>query len=247
VALSTPRVLLCCATFVVALVFLFHNFPSYPNPFASKMSSSWRDYAKIHPAPSSWEPKESDLAFAVIRDGPGPQDDTPLTLAVFGKESSDKVAVDAMGAVLTLKQDDFDKFITLAEKTTKPDFPQADSWRNTWSIFQQRTSQPIDRLIVPVPDGEKPYKETAVQGYSANQKKLQEGIGKMIDAEIPDNLHELFGLIAPARSDFDRSKRDAETLSRVVSVIKNKMPGVGSFASVLSLYSYFPSGDSLGM
>jgi len=189
------------------------------------MSSNWRDYVKTHPAPSSWEPKESDLAFAVIRNGPGPQDNTPLTLAVFGKESSDKIAVDAMGAVLTLKQDDFDKFVALAAKTTTPDFPQSDSWRNTWTVFQKTSSQPIDRLIVPVPDGEKPYKETSVQGYSADQKKLQEGIGKMIDAELPDDLHELFGLIAPARSGFDRSGRDAETLSKVVSVIKNKMPG----------------------
>jgi len=189
------------------------------------MPLTWRDYARTHPAPPNWQAKESDLAFAVIYDGPGPEDDNPLTLAVFGKDSGDKIAVDAMGSVLTLKQDDFDKFVALAEKTTKPDFPQSGGWRNTWSIFHQRTSQPIERLVVPVPYGELPYKETAVQGYSPDQKKLQERIGKMIDAELPDVLFELFGLITHARREFNRDERDEETLSRVVSTIKNKMPG----------------------
>lgn len=190
------------------------------------MSSSWRDYSDSNPAPSSWQPTESDLAFAVIRDGPGPQDNTPLTLAVFGKESNTKIAVDALGAILTLHPDDYAKFVELAGETTKPDFPQSDSFRNTWSVYQERTSQPIDRLIVPVPDGDKPYKETAVQGYSPTQTKLQKGIGKMIDEELPSVLYELFGLIAPAREGFDRSKRNDDTLTSVIAVVKNKMPGV---------------------
>jgi len=200
------------------------------------MTSNWKEYSKSHPAPSNWKPTEADLAFAVIRDGPGPQDNTPLTLAVFGKESKEKIAVDAMGAILTLHPDDYSKFIKLVSETTNPNFPQSANWRNTWSIFQETSSQPIDRLLVPVHDGDKPYKETAVQGYSPNQKNLQEGIGKKIDAELPDDLFELFGLFEPARDGFDRSARDTNTLQRVVAVIKSKMPGVSQiYVCVINL------------
>lgn len=169
--------------------------------------STWKDRAQSHPSPSTWTPARSDLAFAVVRNGP--VEHHALTLAVFKPD----VAVDAMGNVLILKSKDFSRFTELAIQTI--DLPQTGTFRNTWAINQPTTSQPIDRLLVPAGDSD--YKQISVQGYGTDKKQLKEPVGDI--TELPDVLYEIFGLISHSRDGYNKGSRNQDVLSKVLDVV----------------------------
>lgn len=205
-ASSAFKPVLYCAALVVASFFLFQNLLIRPQ-FATMSDSNWTDRAKSHPSPSSWTPSRSDLAFAVVRNGP--VEHHALTLALFKPD----IAIDAMGNILVLKSEDFARLTGLANKT--PDLPETGTFRNTWVVDQPTTSQTIDRLLVPAGDSD--YKQISVQGYAANKKQLKQPVGDV--AELPDVLHELFGLISYSRAGYNKGSRNEDTLSKVLDII----------------------------
>jgi hypothetical protein len=169
--------------------------------------NDWRDRASPHDSPFSWSPRRSDLAFAVLRNGPVETD--ALTLALFNPN----IAVDAMGNVLTLDSGDFDHLVSLANLI--PDLPPTNIPWNTWAIKQPITSQPIDRLLLPLDDDT--YMEISVQGYDSVGRELKEPVA--VFPTLPDVIHELFELIAYSRVDYDRNSRDDETLEAVLQAV----------------------------
>jgi len=169
--------------------------------------SNWKERAQPHPTPSSWTPTRLDLALAVLRNSP--VEHHALTLALF----KPNVAVDAMGNVLVVQPEDFTQITTLAKQT--PDLPETGVFRNLWSIDQPTTSQPIDRLLVPVNDGE--YKQISVQGYAAGKKDLKNPVGDV--TQLPDVLYKVFELISHSRTGYERDRRDQNILSKVLDAI----------------------------
>ncbi|CAL1704906.1 unnamed protein product [Somion occarium] len=175
-------------------------------PWSSKYEG-WHGRATFHPSPETFTPTREILAFAVLHHAPAIPDG--FTLALFKPD----VAVDARGKVLILNPDDFTGLSDLARQTL--DLPSTGSFMNAWRIAQRRTDQPIERLFVP--GSTTALVETSVQGYEKGKTELKTPVGDI--HELPEVLHELFGLIAEARDGYERGKEDEDTISKVKAVL----------------------------
>jgi hypothetical protein len=144
---------------------------------------------------TSFEPSLSALVFASIHSTPvNPEG---FTLALFTPD----LAVDARGALLRLTPDDFSALSDLARMAVNPnEVPETGTFRNQWAIAHPITSRPIDRLLVPsYGDIAGEFKEVQVSGYQKGRTRLRAPVGEK--TELPDVLHELFGLIQEGSED----------------------------------------------
>jgi len=215
----------CFYTAVLALFLLTltYNYQSLPDPYTlltamttalsssqwSSEYSGWHSRSTPYDSPDKFTPTQESLAFAVLRSTQGTPDG--YTLAFF----TPNIAVDAMGRVLVVPADHFAGITLLAKQTLE--LPSTNSFRNSWRIDQQRTEQPIERLLVPTKEGQN-FKQTGVQGFEKGKKMLKEKVGDL--TELPDVLYELFGLVAEAREGYVRGGEDTETISEVKAVLR---------------------------
>ncbi|KAI0082738.1 hypothetical protein K474DRAFT_1654890 [Panus rudis PR-1116 ss-1] len=169
----------------------------------------WFGRAKPYPSPETFSPSRENLAFAVLHHAPADPDG--FTLALFSPD----IAVDAMGHLHTIDKADFAGLTHLAQGTLK--LPPTGLFMNTWKVAQRRTDNPIERLYVPKAEGD--LVQTSVQGYEKGKKELKAPVGDI--RELPDVLHEFFGLVAEARTGYERGREDKEFLSRVKAVLGN--------------------------
>ncbi|KAI0341737.1 hypothetical protein BDW22DRAFT_269156 [Trametopsis cervina] len=168
----------------------------------------WHARAQPHPDPSSFTPDRAQLAFAVLRNAAANPEG--FTLALFAPD----IAIDASGQVLVAQSADFTGLVSLAKQTV--DLPPTGSSMNAWRIAQPRTSQPIERLFVPGPDGQ--LVQTSVQGYEKGKTELSKPVGDT--DQLPPLLEELFGLIGEARDGYVRGEEDAATIRKVKVVLE---------------------------
>jgi len=163
-------------------------------------------FSRATPLSDNFSPSRDKLAFSVLRNAP--VDPEGFTLALFYPN----LAVDATGRVLVLSDTDFSGLVNLAKRT--PDLPQTGSFMNTWRIRQDRTSQPIDRLFVPVNDE---LVQTSVQGWERGKKELVTPVGDI--TELPDVLYDFFGLALEARQGYEKSREDQDVIGQVKAVV----------------------------
>lgn len=183
------------------------------SPWDSEFSA-WRARASLHPgSPDNFTPTRDALALIVLDSTP--RDPDGFTLAFF----EPNIAVDAMGRIIDVKQEDFDGIVSLAKQTV--DLPQTGSFMNTWRLERETTSMPIERLFVPAPaspiaDSEG-LVQTSVYGYAKGVGKLKSSVGGI--TELPDLLKQLFGLFEEARGGYQRGQEDKDVIRKVRDVV----------------------------
>ncbi|KAL0961282.1 hypothetical protein HGRIS_006242 [Hohenbuehelia grisea] len=187
--------------------------PSMADGQWSSRYAGWHARAQPHPNPSSFEPTRETLAFAVLRNAQADHDG--FTLALFKPTSgSGGIAVDAAGKVLEVAQDDFAGLESLAQNLLT--LPKSEGFRNTWVLERDRTSQPIERILVPR-EGSTELTETGVQGFAKGISKLKYPVDGHTD--LPAAFAELAGLILEGRDDYVRGGEDSGTIGRVKNVL----------------------------
>jgi len=216
---------------------VYYTFPPVQSLFqclaASKMShgiaptwsspySGWRTRAGKYPNSQSYIPHRGDLKLAVIRNAPA--DSEGFTLALFSNPAgAERVAVDASGGVFVLTAHDFDGILGLAQRTLS--LPKPNNFRETWVVKHERTSQPIDRILVahvdlpsqPLEDYREEYTETSVQGFDKRKRELERAVDKI--SELPPELWELTGVVLEARN--SGGEEDEGVLKRVRNILGN--------------------------
>ncbi|KIP09503.1 hypothetical protein PHLGIDRAFT_18604 [Phlebiopsis gigantea 11061_1 CR5-6] len=169
--------------------------------------AGWHSRAQPHTSPDSFSPTRDNLVLGVVRSAPAQPNG--FTLALFSPD----IAVDAMGRVSVLSADDFAGLNVLARGTIN--LPDTGSFRNTWRVKQTRTSQPIERLLVPTSDSA--LREVSVQGYDKEKRDLSAPVTEY--TQLPDTLWELFGLIAESREGYERGQEDVKLIGRVKELL----------------------------
>ncbi|KAJ3534034.1 hypothetical protein NMY22_g7093 [Coprinellus aureogranulatus] len=180
----------------------------------STMTSSWTsplsgflDRADSYRrSPTDFQPPRSALELAVLRNAP--VDPEGFTLAVFSADSKDDdskqhYAVDKFGRVKVLQEGDVGTLKKLLKNVQE--LPRTENYRNTWVLKQDRTSQPIDRILIPkstLSDEPKSrydeeYEETSVQGFDYQKKELKRPVEGL--EELPKSLWEVTGAVLEAR------------------------------------------------
>ncbi|XP_006460608.1 hypothetical protein AGABI2DRAFT_192262 [Agaricus bisporus var. bisporus H97] len=206
---------LSCAFLLAAPLFFFNILPltlSFYNMSIPSSLTGW--HSRATPYPDNFTPTRSTLKLAVLRNSP--VEPEGFTLALFSTPA--KIAVDAAGKVLTVRDDDFSNLLALAGSLK--DLPDANNFRNTWVVAQPMTSRPIDRILVPVDpedgSGNRPgYKETSVQGHDGVKTELRRPVGDMQD--LPPSLMNLVSSVLEARE--KDGDRDVGTINRVKAVL----------------------------
>ncbi|KIK06320.1 hypothetical protein K443DRAFT_3107 [Laccaria amethystina LaAM-08-1] len=191
-------------------------------PTWSSPCSGWRTRAEKYPNSQSYIPHRGDLKLAVVRNAPA--DSEGFTLALFSNPvGKERVAVDASGGVFVLAAHDFDGILGLAQRTLS--LPKPNNFQATWVVKHERTSQPIDRILVahvdlpsqPLEDYREEYTETSVQGFDKRKRELERAVDKIF--ELPLELWELTGVVLEARA--SGGEDDEGVLKRVRNVLGN--------------------------
>ncbi|KAJ3506498.1 hypothetical protein NLJ89_g6838 [Agrocybe chaxingu] len=196
--------------------FSYRHFISGMPPTQAPWTSPYSGYLARAEALPEFEPTRSALKLAVLRNAPA--DPEGFTLAFFAPG----VAVDAKGSAYTLTKDDYEGILSLAESVKN--LPKTGGFRNLWRVKQDRTSQPIERILSPKPaltaspspDGyEAEYVETSVYGFDKRHRLLKEPVDGY--TELPEDLWELTGLGLEARE--TSGERNELVLDRVRAVL----------------------------
>ncbi|OJT14586.1 hypothetical protein TRAPUB_8832 [Trametes pubescens] len=174
---------------------------------ASPSATGWHARANPHPARADFVPTRDALVLAVLLNAP--VEPEGFTAALFRPD----VAVDARGRVLQVQAADFAALADLAAQTTR--LPETGSFLNAWRVQHDRTSQQIDRLFVPTSDGG--LKETSVQGWHPDKKKLKDAVADY--EELPSVLHELAGYVQEAREGFQRGQEENKALIEKIKAL----------------------------
>lgn len=142
-----------------------------------------------------------------------------FSLALF-EDGDEKVAIDAMGKLAFVGNEDWDQLTELAGNIE--DLPKTSSFRNanTWKVEQPKTCHLIDRLIIPSSSSllEVKLVETSVSGYSKSQRHLSKPVGEI--TELPDILYTLFGLVIESREGLTEGEEDNVVVDKVREVFE---------------------------
>ncbi|KDR85891.1 hypothetical protein GALMADRAFT_261537 [Galerina marginata CBS 339.88] len=168
-------------------------------------------------APESFTPKRSLLDVLVLRNAP--IEPEGITLALF----SDRTIVEASGKISIITEEDYTGIRALAQQTRS--LPKSDNFRNQWRVKHDRTSHPIDRVLVvrstlndiPAENYELEYEETSVYGFDKQLKTLDKPIGDY--EELAQPLYELTGLAWEARE--GKGSKDEAVLTKVRNILGN--------------------------
>ncbi|KAF7323889.1 hypothetical protein MKEN_00610300 [Mycena kentingensis (nom. inval.)] len=172
VAKQNRNLTLALVVTFIASTYWFCGAPHFPNlnlswpPMSSTQElAGWYSRTTAHPDPDSFTPTREALTLLVLRSTP--VEPEGFTLALFDS-SPDKIAVDAMGRVRTVPESDYTGILALAQRVAA-ELPTPDTFRKTWRVQQMATSQPIERLFIPVPTATE-LVEVGVQGFKAGQE-----------------------------------------------------------------------------
>ncbi|KAJ2915673.1 hypothetical protein MD484_g4764, partial [Candolleomyces efflorescens] len=175
---------------------------------------------------TEFKPPRSALQLAVLRNAPAEPEG--FTLAVFSSDGhtpdgEKRFAVDNHGIVHVLQEADVNTFQSLVG--TVQELPATDAFRNTWVLKYQRTSQPIERILVPkatlpatpAASYEDEFAETSVQAFNYEERQLRKPVHGV--EVLPQSLWELTGSVLEARK--VEGSEDPEVLSYVRGLLGN--------------------------
>lgn len=175
---------------------------------------------------SDFQPSRSALQLAVLRNAPA--DPEGFTLAVFSSDGhtpdgEKRFAVDNHGVIHVLQDQDVNTLQSLVSSVLE--LPATAAFRNTWVLRHQRTSQPIDRILVPkttlsatpVANYEEEFAETSVQAFNYEERQLRDPVQGL--EVLPDSLWELTGSVLEARK--VEGSEDPAVLSYVRGLLGN--------------------------
>lgn len=154
--------------------------------------------------PLDLHPTRDDLAFAVTRNALGDSDG--FTLAVFNHSS--RIAVDAMGRVLVMSDDDYEGLASLVAQTET--LPISNMF---WAVKHVISCRPNDILLIG-----KDLRRIGVHGFSEHMRRLERPVSGL--TELPTLLWELFDLVLEGREDYERGKGDMDTVNKVREILK---------------------------
>jgi len=222
------RAFLVSSIVITGLYLLSTSFASPTLSFPFQMSrplDSWIDSTRPHPNPHSFTPTLSALALATLRNAPA--EHKGFTLALFHPHQSETepVAITSSGRVLIVPQATFNSILNLVDQTRA--LPSTESFRNTWVIKQDRTSQPIDRLITfpsssvstSDDDREGEMKQVSVQGFDHQARELKAPTAGY--NTLPDPLFELTAAVLEARDHETGRDKDEIVLARVRELVSS--------------------------
>lgn len=196
-------------------------FPSLAFAQTSSMTSpisGFLDRAEPYDRPTSeFKPPRSAIELVVLRNTP--VEPEGFTLAIFASDSQKPpgkkhYAVDTQGRILVLQDKDVAGIQDLVSKVVE--LPQPDRWGNTWALSQPRTSQPIERILIPT-GRESEFDEIGVQGFDGRVRELKVAVGGF--AELPDVLWDLTEAAMEAR--VEGGERDEDVLGYVRGLLGN--------------------------
>lgn len=143
------------------------------------------------------------------------------------------VAIDAMGKVLKVKENDFSTLTALAKKNTN--LPVSDIFGNLWrwapydnfsyatnltllfSVKQPVTDLAIDRLSVVSSSPDDQYL-ISVYGHDGKTKELEEPVGSY--TELPDDLNKTLTLGKEARDGYIRGEENKVVVAAANAVLR---------------------------
>jgi len=172
-------------------------------------------HSRAEPYLQPFVPDQSALRLAVLRNAPAEPEG--FTLALF--DSPAEIAVDAAGKVLLMEDADFQGLLNLADQTK--DLPSTGKFRNTWVINQPRTSQPIERVLLPISgkDGME-FRETSVQGYDGIITRLKTAVEGI--QYLPSTLQSLISSVLEAKEALD-DDRDESMINRIKAMLGSEV------------------------
>lgn len=179
----------------------------------SSPHAHWLSRSAPHPDPHSFTPTLPTVLLAVLRNAP--TDPEGFTLAIFDSPSQQLTVVDASGHVRLIERSHTDAQALLDLASSTAELPDTGTWRNTWVVKQERTSQPIDRIFA-LKEGT--LKETSVQGFDKTKRTLRDPVGDV--EELPAVLWELTGLVLEGREGYVKGEEDQVVLGKVRKVLE---------------------------
>ncbi|KAF8985823.1 hypothetical protein BDQ17DRAFT_1493616 [Cyathus striatus] len=169
------------------------------------------------PLPPSTPLTCSDLKLAVLRNTP--VETEGFTLALFAPN----IAVSYFSTIHKLHPNNFTHILNLTVQTST--LPTPNRPFNIWAIDQPHTSQPIDRVLVPLgtldPKPKKmyveEYREVSVQSYKKGKTALKKEFGGY--TELRSVLHDLMAVVLEAWK--GKREKDDEVIMRVKGLFGN--------------------------
>ncbi|KAF8993644.1 hypothetical protein BDQ17DRAFT_1368130 [Cyathus striatus] len=202
-----------------------HHFSSF-FPTTSSMSHSESPLSgylsRSTPLSPTTPLSRENIKLAILHNAP--VETEGFTLALFAPD----IAVTYHGTIVQLQPQDFSGILDLASHTST--LPTPSTFFNAWVINQARTSQPIDRVLIPLGTLSKEpkyeykdeYREVSVRGYEQGKTELKEEVGGF--KELPGVLDELVGLALEAREEEEGEGKDEDVVRRVKNVLGHVYP-----------------------
>lgn len=116
-----------------------------------------------------------------------------------------------MGRVLIVPDDDWGQLVGLLDGVKE--LPGAGNAR--WMIQQPRTSQPIDRVLIP--SSAISLFKHSVSGYDSSHRHLTKPVEGF--EELPDSLFELMDSALEAREGWREGEEDQKVIGKVKDVV----------------------------
>jgi len=169
----------------------------------------WHSRATPHPDGSAYDIQKANVVFGLTRNSRVEQDG--FSVALFRPN----VAVDAMGRVFVLTEEDFSALASLATETTS--LPDTGAFRNQWRIKHDRTDYPIDQLYIATDNG---LHTIGVYGHDGETTALKTPVGDILN--LPTPLNSIITLAKEGRDGFERGTENTEVTSKVKEVLRDE-------------------------
>ncbi|KAG8698110.1 hypothetical protein FRC09_007429 [Ceratobasidium sp. 395] len=152
----------------------------------------WHSRATPHPDGAAYDVQKENVIFGMARNTR--VEPEGFSVALF----KPNVAVDAMGRVWTLSEQDFSALTSLASE-----------------VKHDRTDYPIDQLYVSTSKG---LHAIGVYGHDGQTTTLKPPVGEIIN--LPAPLNSLVTLAKEGRDGFERGTENTEVVSKVKAVLQ---------------------------
>ncbi|KAG8771796.1 hypothetical protein FRC12_003403 [Ceratobasidium sp. 428] len=171
--------------------------------------SGWHSRAAPHPDGAAYDVQKENVIFGMARNTR--VEPEGFSVALF----KPNVAVDAMGRVWTLNEQDFSALASLASDRTALYLSPTPSNIRAPRVKHDRTDYPIDQLYVSTSKG---LHAIGVYGHDGETTTLKPPVGEITN--LPAPLNSLVTLAKEGRDGFERGTENTEVVSKVKAVLQ---------------------------